>query len=553
MLSVRRFLAIANAILLGVAAAADSPNVLVLSTPGSSAPELKPLQEQGTSFAACYASPSPVKTLAAWLTGCHELRAGVVDERGGRNFIRPDVPLVSDAFKAAGYRTGLFGSWGLGDALPFRPEDRGFVDVLVDGGGLPGDHWGNTHDSPWLRTTTGWKHHEGRLETVLSTESVAWIEARKIAKERFFLQVNLPAGCESSATTILAGLDRLGLTKDTIVVGLGLGGKPSANSPEAQSSLVIRWPDHVAAGKTVQTPVAVYDGFPTLAGLCGAPLFRDAKPDGVDLKDALTEPEKPQPERTFYFHPGGWPADQVADRFKSEGFVVRRGKWRLSGLELQDLSQPADKRGNEFEKQADLAMELMTGYGAWWQSVRPTLADRTRIIVGDTRQPVVPLTWGDWWPSRESTKANGPHQIPDHAALKRLLADLADPEKAKLVPATSGVWKIHANQTGHYKLTLWKVPAEADAAERDRLGKLKAGPVHARSGKYEVKSQLLEGATSISLGVDLNEGDSDLEAWFESQAGPDALIGAFFATIERVGERKMPDPDFKARPKEDAK
>jgi hypothetical protein len=73
--------------------------------------------------------------------------------------------------------------------------------------------------------------------------------------------------------------------------------------------------------------------------------------------------------------------------------------------------------------------------------------------------------------------------------------------------------------------------------------------VHIRSGKFEVKTQLYQGATSVTLGVDLNEGPAELEAWFEGQNGEGKILGAFFATIERAGERKMPDPDWIVRPK----
>jgi len=64
-----------------------------------------------------------------------------------------------------------------------------------------------------------------------------------------------------------------------------------------------------------------------------------------------------------------------------------------------------------------------------------------------------------------------------------------------------------------------------------------------------VKTQLLEGATSISLGIDLNEGPVDVEAWFENQNGEKRILGAFFATFERTGERKMPDSDVKVKPR----
>ena len=48
----------------------------------------------------------------------------------------------------AGYRTGLFGKWHLGDTYPYRPFDRGFHQVVAHKGGGVGqvpDFWGNDY------------------------------------------------------------------------------------------------------------------------------------------------------------------------------------------------------------------------------------------------------------------------------------------------------------------------------------------------------------------------------------------------------------------------
>ncbi|MFD0894427.1 sulfatase-like hydrolase/transferase [Luteolibacter ambystomatis] len=554
MLSVRRLVAIANAALLMLAAADEPrPNVVILTGDFGSkenARLLEPLRASGTSFRNCFGSSQSPKTLASWLTGCHELRAGIVDTVGGRNFIRPAVPLVSDAFKAAGWQTAFFGTWPFGEAIPFRPEDRGFQEVLVDADGRSGDYWGNNPDHPWLRDLKGWSQRDGKRAAVLETETRRWIETRVAAKERFFLMLNLPKGSEGSAKALLEDLDRSGVGANTLVIALGTIARESKETPDALAPLVFRWPGHVAAGRVVETPVAVFDGMPTAAALCGVSLFRDWKGDGIDISGLGKEPRTEPVERSFFFHPGGWPADQVVDRYKSDGYAVRSGKWRLSGLDLLDVSLPPEHRENVFETQPDIAMRMMTDYGIWWQSIRPAFTAPARIIVGDERQPVTPVTWGDWWPSRESTTALGPVRYPDQASLRGLLRELADPARSSSLPSVSGVWKVHANRTGHYKVSVSKLPPGADPAERESLGKLHGGMAHARAGKYEVKTPLLEGATALSLGVDLNEGDADLEVWFEGQGAKDAIFGAFFATIERMGERKMPDPDWKPQTKE---
>jgi arylsulfatase A-like enzyme len=48
-----------------------------------------------------------------------------------------DELTIAEALRHAGYRTGIFGKWHLGDNFPFRPTDQGFHEsVVLKGGGL---------------------------------------------------------------------------------------------------------------------------------------------------------------------------------------------------------------------------------------------------------------------------------------------------------------------------------------------------------------------------------------------------------------------------------
>ncbi|MGE9270369.1 MAG: hypothetical protein ACQKBU_06155, partial [Verrucomicrobiales bacterium] len=71
---------------------------------------------------------------------------------------------------------------------------------------------------------------------------------------------------------------------------------------------------------------------------------------------------------------------------------------------------------------------------------------------------------------------------------------------------------------------------------------------HVRVGKQEVQLQVMEGASSVSVSVDLDEGPQDLEAWFHGQLPGDRKLGAFFVTLERIGEKSMEMPEFKVVP-----
>ena len=84
-----------------------------------------------------YVCPVCSPTRSSLLTGQYNYRTGVVDTFLGRSMMRPDVKTLPEYLAAAGYRTGLFGKWHLGDNYPLRPEDRGFQETLwCQGGGL---------------------------------------------------------------------------------------------------------------------------------------------------------------------------------------------------------------------------------------------------------------------------------------------------------------------------------------------------------------------------------------------------------------------------------
>ncbi len=71
------------------------------------------------------------------MTGRYPLRGGVWHTIMGRSILEKNAVTMPQLFKQAGYRTGMFGKWHLGDNYPYRPHDRGFdVSLRLGGGGL---------------------------------------------------------------------------------------------------------------------------------------------------------------------------------------------------------------------------------------------------------------------------------------------------------------------------------------------------------------------------------------------------------------------------------
>jgi len=109
-------------------------------------PHIDQLARAGVRFTDFHATPLCATTRASLMTGRFSQRTGVVHPITDRHILSPDETTLAEVFKNAGYRTGMFGKWNLGDNFPARPEDRGFDEVLKTGGGFMGqtsDYWGN--------------------------------------------------------------------------------------------------------------------------------------------------------------------------------------------------------------------------------------------------------------------------------------------------------------------------------------------------------------------------------------------------------------------------
>ncbi len=84
-----------------------------------------------------YVSPVCSPTRACLMTGRYNYRTRCIDTWIGRSMMEPSETTIAEILSAAGYQTGIFGKWHLGDCYPMRPNDQGFKESLIHkGGGL---------------------------------------------------------------------------------------------------------------------------------------------------------------------------------------------------------------------------------------------------------------------------------------------------------------------------------------------------------------------------------------------------------------------------------
>ncbi len=131
-------------------AASDRPNVVVIMTddqgvgdfgvmgnPLIRTPHLDAMAVRSARLTNFYVHPVCSPTRACLMTGRYNHRTRVIDTWVGRSMMDPAEVTVAEILGKAGYATGLFGKWHLGDCSPMRPQDQGFEEVLMHrGGGL---------------------------------------------------------------------------------------------------------------------------------------------------------------------------------------------------------------------------------------------------------------------------------------------------------------------------------------------------------------------------------------------------------------------------------
>jgi hypothetical protein len=185
----------------------EKPNVIIVLTddqgygdlgclgnPILKTPELDRLHADSIRFTDFHVSSLCTPSRAAIMTGNNPGHTGAYRTSAGRTLLHRDEKTLANLFSDAGYATGMFGKWHLGDNVPHRPQDRGFQEVLwhrCGGIGQVSDVWGNDYfDDTYERNGT-LEEFEGYCTDVWFRESLRFVE--KNIDKPFFLYLALNA------------------------------------------------------------------------------------------------------------------------------------------------------------------------------------------------------------------------------------------------------------------------------------------------------------------------------------------------------------------------
>ena len=111
------------------------PNLGCTGHPVLKTPNLDALYELSTRFTSFHVSPTCAPTRSAMMSGRHEFRNGVTHTILERERMSLQTTTITELLRNAGYTTGIFGKWHLGDEDAYQLENRGFDEVFIHGAG----------------------------------------------------------------------------------------------------------------------------------------------------------------------------------------------------------------------------------------------------------------------------------------------------------------------------------------------------------------------------------------------------------------------------------
>ena len=163
--------------------------------PAIATPNMAQLAQESIRFTNFHVDPTCSPTRAALLTGKYSMRAGVWHTIMGRSLMPTEQVTLPELLREEGYRTAMFGKWHLGDNYPFRPQDQGFDEVLIHGGGGVGqtpDYWGNAQfDDTYFRNGEAEKF-EGYATKVWFDEAIEFIREERDQPFFAYIATNAP-------------------------------------------------------------------------------------------------------------------------------------------------------------------------------------------------------------------------------------------------------------------------------------------------------------------------------------------------------------------------
>lgn len=425
-------------------------------------PHLDQFHSEALRFTEFHVSPTCAPTRSALMTGRHEFRNGVTHTINERERMTLKATTVAQLLKSAGYHTGIFGKWHLGDEAPYQPDQRGFDECFIHGaGGIGqtyagscGDAPNNSYFNPAILHNRIFEKTQGYCTDVFFKQATAWIDQQRKSGSPFFAYItpNAPHGpldcppeyeqnytgqvppnaakffgmitnIDDNFGRLMGKLKDWGLERDTLVIfmtdnggtaGVSVfnagmrGAKGTPYRGGTRVPALWRWPAKIKGGVDVNRLTAHLDILPTLAEITGARMPETIKLDGRSLVPLLNDPQAAWSDRTLFTHVGRWERGRAAES-KTALCSIRNVRYHLVNAakngekwELFDVEQDPGEKTNIIADQPDVAAELKQKLDQWWSEVLPAMVNED--AVGPKVNPFKELYWKQFGGGSETTK-----------------------------------------------------------------------------------------------------------------------------------------------------
>lgn len=346
------------------------------------------LYDESVRFTDFHVSTTCAPTRSALLSGRHDFKNGITHTILERERLSLKTTTIAQVLKTAGYTTGIFGKWHLGDEPEYRPNRRGFDEMFIHGcGGIGqtypgtcGDAPGNSYFSPVIMHNGTFEKTNGYCTDVFFGQAMQWMKTVK-GKRPFFAYItpNAPHGplnvpteyeklyadklpqdkagkdaakffgmvhnIDDNLGKLLAMLKEQNLEQDTLLIFMNDNGgtagvsvwnagmRGAKNTPYLGGTRAVsfwRWPGQFKPAAT-DALAAHIDVFPTLAALAGAKLSSAVKAqvEGRNLLPLLKNQQASWADRVFVRHIGRWPKGANPNDFKYAQVSVRNKRWQM--------------------------------------------------------------------------------------------------------------------------------------------------------------------------------------------------------------------------------
>ncbi|MBK8095301.1 MAG: sulfatase [Verrucomicrobiaceae bacterium] len=402
-------------------------------------PHIDRLAAQGMKLTRHHHCQNCQPTRAALMSGQYGARTGVYTVGGTDRFdwsmrpLRPvdnvtELPLdrmiLPQVLKQAGYATGMFGKWHLGEKGDQHPGKRGFDEAIVS----MGKHFD-------FNTNPKTEYPEGEyLADFLTHKAVDFITRHKDgpfflylphfgvhspiqAKEEWIAKFKdkpaagghhdpryaaMIASVDESVGRVMQTLDELKLAENTVLIftsdnggvggytreGIKSGGDTTDNAPlrSGKGSLyeggtrvpfIVRWPGVTQAGSSCDVPTIHVDILPTLAEIAHAAPPPSTQPlDGESLVALFRDPAAHLKREAIFQHfPGYLGAGNNTWRTTPVS-LIEVGDWKLmefledGRLELYNLQDDIGESKNLAAEKAEKAAELHSKLKNWREAIQ---------------------------------------------------------------------------------------------------------------------------------------------------------------------------------------